>query len=262
MKAIILAAGTGSRLNKYTRSLPKGMLPFAGKPLLAWQIEAFRRAGISEIVVVTGYRAEAITFDRVIFRHNPLYASTNMVESLMTASDLFDDELLISYADLLVDNDLLATTVGFQGDVGVVVDEDWQKYWLARYGKIDFDTESLQLDGKGCIRELGIPDTPAAQIDGRYVGMLRFSRQGIKELVRVYELEKAAYNGGTWRNSKSFENGYLTDLLQAMIDHGQKVQAISCEGGWLEFDTVGDYETYQEWAAQGTLGRFLKWPAR
>ena len=52
MKAIILAAGQGTRLKKYTQDLPKGMLEFQGKTMIQRQIELYRRCGIADIIVV------------------------------------------------------------------------------------------------------------------------------------------------------------------------------------------------------------------
>ena len=60
MKAIILAAGMGSRLKPLTDSMPKCMLEIAGKPLLHHQISTLRRAGVRNIIVVGGYLAECL----------------------------------------------------------------------------------------------------------------------------------------------------------------------------------------------------------
>ena len=244
-------------MGRLTRDLPKSMLPFGGKPLLAWQIEALRRLDVRDITVVTGYRAEVIETLDVTCRHNHRFLETNMVASLMTARDLFDDDLLISYADVLVADSLMARVVDYQGFIGVAVDSDWQRYWQARYGRVDFDTESLSLDTNGFIRELGVPDASPELIDGRYVGLLKFSRDAVRRLVQVHEAEKESYAGGTWRNSKNFACGYMTDLLQALIDHGEKVEAVITQGGWLEFDSAEDYQIHKDWLAAGLLGDYL-----
>lgn len=60
MKAVILAAGKGTRLEPLTNTLPKGMLPLAGKPILEHILEALRGAGIGEAVMVVGYKKELI----------------------------------------------------------------------------------------------------------------------------------------------------------------------------------------------------------
>ena len=257
MRAIILAAGMGSRLGYYTTNLPKGMLPFLGHSLIEWQINTYLRLGINDIVIVTGYNHEKISFPRITYRHNSKFDSTNMVESLMVASDLFDTELIISYADLIFEESVLQKTIESIADVGVVVDIDWKPYWQARYGLLDFDIESLNFDKAGHITHLGTPDVSADSVDGRYVGLIKLSYNGLQSLIEVYNREKNAYQGGIWRNSKSFNQGYMTDLLQAIIDLKQPIQAIKIQRGWLEFDTVEDYEKYQLWAEEKSLSKYI-----
>ena len=65
MKAIILAAGQGTRLKKYTENLPKGMLSFGGKTLIERQIEIYRSCGIDKIIIVKGYAADKIQYPDV-----------------------------------------------------------------------------------------------------------------------------------------------------------------------------------------------------
>ena len=62
MKAIILAAGRGTRLNHYTDNLPKGMLLFAGETLIERQIRLFNSVGINDIIIITGYKSEKIKY--------------------------------------------------------------------------------------------------------------------------------------------------------------------------------------------------------
>ena len=85
MKAVILAAGQGTRLKKYTENLPKGMLKFAGKTIIERQIETYQKCGITAIIVVRGFAADKITYQGVRYYENADYENTNMVESLMAA---------------------------------------------------------------------------------------------------------------------------------------------------------------------------------
>ena len=62
MKAIILAAGQGTRLKKYTQDLPKGMLKFMGKTIIERQIELYRKCGVEDITVVRGFAGEKIAY--------------------------------------------------------------------------------------------------------------------------------------------------------------------------------------------------------
>ena len=101
MKAIILAAGQGTRLKKYTQNLPKGMLEFQGKTIIERQIEIYRNCGIENIIIVKGFAAEKINYENVTYSINEDYENTNMVESLMTAKSEFNEDIIVSYSDIL-----------------------------------------------------------------------------------------------------------------------------------------------------------------
>ena len=87
MKAIILAAGRGSRMKDLTDERPKCLVELRGKPLLEWQLEALREAGINEIAIVTGYKRELLVNRGLTEFHNPRWAETQMVSSLACAEE-------------------------------------------------------------------------------------------------------------------------------------------------------------------------------
>ncbi|MEO8902487.1 MAG: NTP transferase domain-containing protein, partial [Polyangiaceae bacterium] len=60
MQAVILAGGLGTRLGARTRDLPKALLPIAGRPFLAWLLEALQRSGYSQVVLCIGHHGEQI----------------------------------------------------------------------------------------------------------------------------------------------------------------------------------------------------------
>ena len=96
MKAVILAAGQGTRLKRYTENLPKGMLSFLGKTLIERQIELYRACGINDIIIVCGYAKDKISYKGVKYYTNEEYKDTNMVVSLLAAKEEFDDDIIIS----------------------------------------------------------------------------------------------------------------------------------------------------------------------
>ncbi|MBU1704796.1 MAG: phosphocholine cytidylyltransferase family protein, partial [Nanoarchaeota archaeon] len=146
MKAIILAAGMGTRLGKYTESLPKGMLEFNGKPLIQWQVDTLRACGINDIVIVKGYVPDKINISRVKYYENKDYASTNMVETLFCAEEEMDDEILVCYADILYEKRIINKILKSKVDIGVTVDKDYWDYWKARLDNPKEDTESLVIE--------------------------------------------------------------------------------------------------------------------
>ena len=258
MKAIILAAGKGTRLNKYTQELPKGMLHIFGKPLIQHQVDTYLRNGITDITIVKGYCSEKIDIPGTKSYFNPLYAETNMVESLFYAENEIFGDVIISYSDVLFEDKTLQTVMKSKNDIGVLIDKDWKDYWKARYGKVDFDTESLRINSSGKIYELGISDPPLNEIDGRYVGMIRLSEKGSEIFKSTYNKGKKEFYGKPWLNNRFFEKIFMTDFLQEIINQNNSVFPIEITRGWLEFDTNEDYELSVKWEKEKTLHNFFK----
>ena len=108
MRGIILAAGRGRRMGQLTRDKPKCLLEIKGKSLLSMQIEAFKKAGVTEIGIVTGYKRERIAEYGLTEFYNPKWENSNMVVSLTCAEDwLKDNHCIISYSDIFLKLQLL-----------------------------------------------------------------------------------------------------------------------------------------------------------
>ena len=152
MKAIILAAGIGTRLGKYTKDMPKCMLSFNGKPLIETQIETLRSCEIKDIVIVKGYMPGKIKVSGVKYYINKNYADTNMVETLFTAEKEMNDDIIVCYSDIIYQKSVLKKVIASRADIGVTVDEDYWDYWKARLDNPQKDTESLVIE-KGNITE-------------------------------------------------------------------------------------------------------------
>lgn len=258
MQAIILAAGQGTRLKKYTENLPKGMLNFAGKTIIERQIELYRKCGVERIIVVTGFAADKIRYPGVIYYHNADYAITNMVESFLTAREMFFEDVILSYSDILFSEKMLSEMMKSRDDFAVAVDKNWKLYWKKRYGRVDFDTESLCIDAEGRIRTLGLENPPLEKIDARYIGLLKFSAAGLRRILAIWDRDYAAYLDRPWKQSgKMIRQAYMTDLLQALIEDGVAVHAVEFQNGWIEFDTDEDYENICQWLEDGSIRDFI-----
>ncbi|ORU01418.1 putative sugar nucleotidyltransferase [Anaerovibrio sp. JC8] len=259
MKAIILAAGSGTRLKRYTKNIPKGMLSFMGKTIIERQIETYHKCGITDIVIVRGFASDKINYAGIKYYTNNDYANTNMVESLMTAKSEFDDDVIVSYSDILFESDMLRSMMTSSGDFCCAVDDNWKEYWLKRYGRTDFDTESLVIDGNGNITELGLENPPFEKISARYIGLLKFSTNGLSVIQKLMEDAYTEYENKPWQQSgKTVRKAYMTDLLNAIIQSGQEVRALHFNNGWIEFDTNEDYEQAIEWVKDNSIIDVIK----
>ena len=257
MKAIILAAGMGTRLGKYTENLPKGMLNFIGKSLIERQVEALRSCGIKEIIIVRGYMPDKIQISNVRYYMNEDYNSTNMVVSLFCAEQEFNDDILVCYADILYEKRVIKKVLESKADIGVVADDSYWEYWKARLDNPEEDIESFVIKDDKII-EIGVPRCSLDKAKVRYLGLIKFSKKGIEALKKIfYENKKLYWNKNLpWLNSKSFKKAYMTDILQALINSGYKLEPIIISHGWIEFDTMEDYERAIKWSEDGSLDRF------
>jgi len=116
MRAVILAAGRGSRMGHLGGDRPKCLVELEGKPLIVRQIAALRRGGVGEIGVVRGYRAEMIDFPGLSYFANERWAETNMVMSLaMAAPWLRSGPVIVSYGDIFYRSELVRGLAGAPG---------------------------------------------------------------------------------------------------------------------------------------------------
>lgn len=258
MNAIILAAGEGKRLRPLTNDKPKCMVELFGKSILQRQLEIFHNCGINDISIVTGYRADKITFDNIQYFKNPKYLTTNMVETLFCAKDALRDSTIVSYGDIMFEKIVLKKLIDANHDICVVVDMDWFKYWKTRFKDPLDDAESLVIND-GYITNIGQKVTDVRQIMGQYIGLMKFQGEGIRTLTNFYEnTKKQASQGINPLNPKlPFEKLYLTDLLHALVITGHKIKAVPIHNGWLEVDTKNDYDLYTRLHLEKKLDEFI-----
>lgn len=130
MKGIILAAGMGTRLLPLTLSQPKCLVNVAGKPMMAYQLDSLRAAGIEECTIVVGYLAESVRdcFGsnyrgvRLSYVENTTYDTSNNLCSLWQARAEFNDDVLLLESDLVFDDRLICELVMMDEPNVAVVD--------------------------------------------------------------------------------------------------------------------------------------------
>ncbi len=257
-RAIILAAGFGSRLMPLTTSSPKGMVPLCGVPLLMRQISVLRAAGIHDITIVGGYHEEALYGLGYPVVRNAEYATTNMVESLMRARHVLDGsaDILMCYGDIVYESRVLDTVLNTQADIAITADLGWEKLWSARMENYASDVETFKMrDGK--IIELGKKPTDLKEVEAQYIGLVKFSAAVQSRILTFYDaLDRAA----TY-DTKSFDNMYMTSFLQGLIDAGFDVRPALITNGWLEVDTLEDHTRYEALQSEGSLAEICDLPA-
>jgi choline kinase len=255
-KAIILAAGRGTRLRPLTNDRPKCLVELAGRSLLERQLEVLDAAGIEDVVVVAGYRAEMIEALGVPVRRNPDFASTNMVETLFCAEECLSGEtdILVTYGDLVYETRVVDALLRCSAPVALAIDANWRAYWELRFADPLSDAETLKLDPEGRVLELGRKPQDYHEIDGQYMGLIKFRADYAARLGET----RAAMDRSADYEGQDFRNMYMTSFLQHLIDLGWAVQSVASRNGWLEIDSVSDLETCEAAAASGELDAFCR----
>jgi choline kinase len=237
MKAIILAAGRGSRMKNLTEERPKCLVELRGKTLLDWQLEALRSAGIEEIAIVTGYKRELLASRGLVEFHNPRWAETNMVSSLACAKAWLQAEpCIVSYSDIFYSLNAVQSLMACTSALAVTYDPNWLELWTQRFGDPLLDAETFRLTPDHTLAEIGNKPKSVEEVQGQYMGLLRFTPEGWEEVVRIRS------NITTEQCDKM----HMTGTLQKVIEASHlSITAVPYEGDWGEIDSAKDLESYQ-----------------
>lgn len=236
MKAIILAAGRGSRMKDLTEERPKCLVELHGKTLLARQLEALRAAGISKIAIVTGYKRELLANRGLVEFHNARWAETNMVSSLACAQEWLEAApCIVSYSDIFYDAAAVCSLMASTASLAVTYDPDWLELWTQRFGDPLLDAETFRLTPEHTLAEIGNKPKSVEEVQGQYMGLLRFTPEGWAEVLRIR-------SGLT---SAQCDKMHMTGTLQKVIEAGHvAIAAIPYSGTWGEVDSAEDLASY------------------
>jgi len=239
MKAIILAAGRGSRMGDATADQPKCLTMLCGKPLLDWQLEALRGADVDTIGIVRGYMGDKLVREGVSSFDNPRWAETNMVISLTSASAwLSSDVCLVSYSDIVYPASTVMALAGAQDDIVITYLVHWRSLWEARFKDPLSDAETFRVDASGHLLEIGARPRSLDEIQGQYMGLLRFTPRGWRS---VQDLLRSL-------NQAQRDKLDVTSLLRQLLDRGHALGAVPVDQPWYEVDSQSDLDLYQAWA--------------
>ena len=230
-KALILAAGRGTRLAPLTDNKPKCLVELNGMSLLGRQIATLWESGITDVTVIGGYRIECIKSTGVPTVVNGAYASSNMVFTLFCASHLMADadDLIVSYGDIVYEPRVLKALLSCDAPVCVSVDKEWRRYWNLRMDDPLADAETLKVDTSGRLLELGKKPRDYGEIQAQYMGLFKVSQDFVPKFIEAYE----ALNPEGPYDGLSRKQMYMTSFLQHLIDTGWMVQSVSVANGWL-----------------------------
>lgn len=248
-RLIVLAAGRGTRLGPAAEGRPKAAVELAGRALLSWQLAAAEAARFHDVLVMRGYRPQALPTlgPHVQTLDNPVFDRTNMVFTLWLSREWWGDGVIVSYGDIVYAPSVLEAawrTAGASRDgIAVVVDRAWHAYWSARFDDPLTDAETLALEHDRIV-DIGQRPTSIEQVQGQYIGVTCFRNAGVQHLRDLLDrAARAQQDGRTLLSEKrGFPDAYMTDVLQRLIAEGRTLAPAFIDGGWLEIDTPTDLE--------------------
>jgi L-glutamine-phosphate cytidylyltransferase len=236
MKAVILAAGRGSRMRSLTDERPKCLVELRGRSLLERQTEALHAAGIDEIGIVTGYKRELLAKRGLVEFHNPGWAETNMVSSLCCADAwLAKEPCIVSYSDIFYAPEAPASLVASTAALAITYDPNWLELWEKRFSNPLEDAETFLLRADGDLAQIGAKPESVDEVQGQYMGLLRFTPESWAEVVRLRAVLPTIVR----------DKMDMTTTLQKIIDADNvRIKAIPYIGEWGEVDAATDLAVY------------------
>ena len=230
----------GIRLLPDTKNVPKGMVKLFDKGLIEMQIDIFKKCGIDDISIVTGYLAEKINFQSINYFKNENFSTTAGNESLFCAKEKLNDTI-ICYADLIFDISIIKKMIDFNGDVGIAVESDWKSRYVDRTLHPISEADNVLFDESGKIIELRKNIQKSNSNVGEFLGVIRLSSEGSSLFLKRFSELKESYVG-TFHSSPSLRQSILPDMIQELIDLGINVEPIMISENWCEVDTPQDLD--------------------
>jgi choline kinase len=231
MKAIILAAGKGTRLNGVDLK-PKCLFEVGGQTLLDRQIATLKEFDINDIVIVLGFEAERI---RSLYEHtasfviNSRFAETSSMYSLWLAREHLRDGFVVLNCDVLFHPQLLSLLLSSPFEDALLVD-------IVEENKNHLGEEEMKVKvSDGLVVDIR-KDLDPAQADGENVGIVKFGARGAHRLVK--EMDDLISGG--------FEREWAPRAFREFASRFPLHAISTGDYPWIEIDFPEDYRKAQE----------------
>lgn len=236
MKALVLAAGFGKRLQPITNTIPKSMLEVNGTPLLANALNNLTSLGITDIGIVVGHKADYIRSRignewngaKITYFENERYLETNNIVSLYNAASFCDDEMLMLECDIFYHKELLEKLIAGKGDCSILVSPFNPQTMDGSVVRIEGDRAVELVLGKWQAKDFDYTDTR------KTVNMYRFSKDFVGKYIPLIK----------WYVENMGENSYYEKVLGSLIylrECDFRVVEVP-EEMWCEIDDIEDLE--------------------
>jgi len=231
-RAIILAAGRGSRMKEHTKEKPKCLNVLANNTMLHWQLNSLKKSNVGSIIVVNGYKASLIKgdFDTIT---NERWSETNMVASLFCVPADKKDSI-ISYSDIVYKSSHVEDLKKAKGDIVITADLKWKELWELRFEDPLDDAETFKSKGN-LLKHIGGKTNDISEIEAQYMGLLKLTETG-------WAAMKEVYLGFSKEEQDKLD---MTTMINKLLENNIEVNVVFVEGGWCESDSYSDIEIYE-----------------
>ena len=232
MKAIILAAGKGTRISRYVNDTPKCCLDIGGIELINHSIAVLNKVGITDIALITGYEKgkilNVLKIKNITVYFNPFFEVTNSIASIWFARDFLKDneDYIVLNGDVFFEESLIEKCINSENKILMLADSskiegadyrfNWKNYNLVKFGKELSDKETT----------------------GEYVGIARISSGFVRSFIDRLDslIESGNYNR------------WWEDVIYSFVKDGLEVKILDLKGEffWAEIDYVEDYIRIKE----------------
>ena len=239
-KAIVIAAGLGSRLGELTKDTPKCMLKVNDRSLLQRQIDSYNANGITDISVVRGFKNEKIDLPGLKYFENPDFKKNNILNSLFYAEEEISGNVIVSYSDIIFEPHVVGRLLESNADISIVVDVDWKGSYEHRSEHPIEEAENVIFDANHNVLDIGKILTSPGDVHGEFIGMLKLTPRGAEIFKAHFNRAKMLFWDKPFHRAATFQNAYITDFLKDMVDLGVPIHSVLIEQGWVEIDTPQD----------------------
>ncbi len=233
MKGVILAAGDGTRLHPLTLQYPKPLIPVLGRPLLDYTIDAFVSAGVRDLILVVGYKAEQICEwvgnggrygARVTCVLNPDYELENATSLYAARDAVGDSPFILTMADHMISRDILRRLLERGGGRDTLCVDSH-----ARSAPQLNDATRVWVDSSGLIRNIG-------------KGLARWNAVD----TGAFFLTPAVFAAISDLRRSGNSNPNLSDSVTRLIERGAGVRGCDVSGAWwTDVDTLEDLRSVE-----------------
>ena len=237
VRALILAASRGSKLGPLTEDRPKCMIDIRGEPLLRRLVATFRDSGIRDVVVVRGYKKDAVDLPNITTVDNEHYATTGEAVSLACALEWIEGECVIAYGDILFRRYILDNLLEAEGDIVVGVCALWRERTEQTPDRLRDLVQSSRpfrpayLDDEPVTLTRVTNELAVDDADGEWVGLAKLSARGAMRVRAAIEEMRA---------EGCLDTASLPDLFTRLARADDPPRVIYVTGHWLDVDDAFD----------------------